>query len=148
MPPGETSRTGIRIGISDIGNPDILIGGKMPQSMGEAGTYLPLPASVFTILMVLTEGRCHGYGIKKEVERRSEGQIRLEPGTLYRVIGRLLDDGLIEESWTPGSEENSRRRYYALTTLGRNVVAAEAKRLAVMIDRARAKRLIPTPRSS
>ena len=108
--------------------------------------YLPLKPTVFTILMVLADGMAHGYGIKKDVEQRSDGRIRLEPGTLYRLIGKLLDDGFIEEA--PGSnratEDDERRRYYRLRPLGRKVLVAETERLAAMIDAARAKRLIPT----
>ena len=105
--------------------------------------FVPLKPSVFTILMVLSDADAHGYGIKKDVERRSEGRIRLEPGTLYRVIGKLLDDGMIDEVHRKlQSDEDERRRYYRLTQLGRQVLVAEAERLAVLIDSARAKRLI------
>jgi DNA-binding PadR family transcriptional regulator len=110
---------------------------------------LPLKPTVFTILLSLSEGDAHGYGIKKEVEERSEGRVLLEPGTLYRVIGKLLDDGLIaetDERPDPGLDDE-RRRYYRLTPLGRRVLVAEAERLAVLIDGARQARLIK-PRMS
>lgn len=112
----------------------------------DAMEFLPLKPTVFTILMVLADGPAHGYGIKKDVEHRSERRIRLEPGTLYRLMGKLLDDGLIEEVPSPGraADEDERRRYYKLQPLGRKVLIAETERLAALIDAARAKRLIPT----
>lgn len=108
--------------------------------------FLPLKPTVFTILMVLADGPAHGYGIKKDVECRSDGRIRLEPGTLYRLMGKLLDDGLIEEAPSPARtvDDDERRRYYKLRPLGRKVLIAETERLAAMIDAARAKHLIPT----
>jgi len=106
--------------------------------------FIPVKPSVFSILMVLSEGDSHGYGIKKEVEARSNKQVRLEPGTLYRVIGKLLDDGLIGETNHNPDETNDdeRRRYYTLLPLGRQVLVAETERLASMIDSARSRNLI------
>ena len=102
--------------------------------------FLPLRPNVCGILTVLAEGDVHGYGIKKEVERRSGGTVRLEAGTLYRLIARLLSDGLIME--TPGAPTDERRRDYRLTGLGRQVLVAEMDRLAAIVDRARALELI------
>jgi DNA-binding PadR family transcriptional regulator len=119
------------------------------RNQREPNEFVPLTPSVFTILMVLSDADAHGYGIKKDVEQRSEGRIRLEPGTLYRVIGKLLDDGLIDEARRKlQPNEDERRRYYRLTQLGRQVLVAEAERLAVLIDSARAKRLIKQVGSS
>lgn len=94
-------------------------------------SFLPLKPLVFLTLLVLRSRDAHGYAIKKEVARRSEGAVDLEPGTLYRLLARLLDQGLIEESRRrPAAEaDDERRRYYRLTALGRDVVAAEAVRL-------------------
>jgi DNA-binding PadR family transcriptional regulator len=106
--------------------------------------FIPLKPNVFSILMVLSEGDLHGYGIKKEVESRSNNQVRLEPGTLYRVIGKLLDDGLIgETNHNPDvSSDDERRRYYTLLPFGRQVLVAETERLASLIDSARSRNLI------
>ena len=81
----------------------------------------------------------HGYAIMREVERMTEGATRLGPGGVYTTIRRLLDDGLIEESdERPDAElDDQRRRYYRLTGLGRTVVAAEARRLDVLVQAAR-----------
>jgi DNA-binding PadR family transcriptional regulator len=108
---------------------------------------LPLTPVVFEILLALAEDARHGYAIMQEVEHRSEGRINLHPGTLYRALGRLLDEGMIEElSEAPaGSADDphgQRRRYYRLTRLGRAVAEAEARRLASQVSAARIKRLL------
>lgn len=99
-------------------------------------SFLPLKPLVFLTLLVLRGQDAHGYAIKKEVANRSEGAINLEPGTLYRLLARLLDQGLIEESnRRPAAEaDDERRRYYRLTDLGREVVAAEAARLGRLVS--------------
>lgn len=105
---------------------------------------LPLTPSVFHILLALADGERHGYGIIKEVEGRTEGKVRLGPGTLYGSIKRMLDEGLIEESDErpdPGLDDE-RRRYYRLTDFGRRVAVAEAERLSSLVSTARAKQLL------
>ena len=105
---------------------------------------LPLNPRVFAILLALSEGEAHGYRIKKSVEDRSGGTIRLDPGSLYRTIARLVDDAWIAESEErpdPGSDD-SRRRYYRLTPDGQSILRAEAKRLAGLVDVARAMELV------
>ena len=105
---------------------------------------LPLTAPSFHVLVALADGEKHGYAILKDVKRRSDGRVTLTAGTLYGVIRRLLADGLIVESdeRPDPSLDDERRRYYRLTPFGRNVAAAEADRLAAMVDMARAKKLI------
>ena len=81
----------------------------------------------------------------QEVQKRSEGTVRLGPGTLYGAIKRMLAAGLIEESdQRPASEPDDQRRrcYYRLTRLGRKVATEEAQRLAALVHVAEAKRLI------
>ena len=114
-------------------------GGRDPQ------TLLPLTPAVMHILLALADQERHGYGIMREVEQRTGGQTRLGPGTLYGSIKRLLADGLIELSAErPDPElDDQRRRYYRLTPWGRQVVGAEARRLAEIVGTARAKRLLP-----
>jgi DNA-binding PadR family transcriptional regulator len=74
---------------------------------------LPLPAAAFHILLALSGGECHGYGIIRDVQQRTNGTLRLSPGTSYRTIQRLLDDGLIEEprNKPAGLGQDPRRRY-------------------------------------
>ena len=82
-----------------------------------AGQLPPLTPAVFYILLALADGDKHGYGIMKEVEERTEGQIRLKPGTLYQAISRLVSAGLIEEiaERPDPATDDERRRYYRLT---------------------------------
>lgn len=107
--------------------------------------FLPLPSSSFHVLLVLAEDEKHGYAIMREVERISEGAVRMGPGTLYGTIKRLLEMGLVEESGErPDPElDDERRRYYRVTGLGERVVTAEVRRLASMIERSVLKRLSP-----
>jgi DNA-binding PadR family transcriptional regulator len=99
---------------------------------------MALKPADFHILLVLADGPRHGYGIMKEVERESGGDVRLEIGSLYRLLGRLLDDGLLEDA--SGDE---RRRYYRLSRLGRRVLRAEAERLAGLVELVRLRKLLP-----
>jgi PadR family transcriptional regulator, regulatory protein PadR len=97
----------------------------------------PLKTPDFYILLALAEGPQHGYGIMKEVERESGGEVRLEIGSLYRLLSRMLQAGLIEES---GADE--RRRYYRISRAGRRALKEEAARLADLVERMRARKLL------
>lgn len=110
-----------------------------------AETFLPLRAVEFHILLALAPGARHGYGILQDTLRRTEGQLLLEPGTLYRALRRLLADGLVEEGEPEGSRDrdDERRRYYHLTALGRQVAAAEVERMDALVAAARASGLVP-----
>jgi DNA-binding PadR family transcriptional regulator len=98
--------------------------------------YLPLTPVVLEIAMALAGGERHGYDIMQDVERRTDGRIVLHPGTLYRALARLLDQGLIEEL-DERDDDDERRRYYRLTPLGRAVARAEVERLASQVSAAR-----------
>jgi DNA-binding PadR family transcriptional regulator len=104
--------------------------------MTDIDHYLPLSPQQFHILLALTEGPLHGYGVILDVASRTGGQMRMGTGTLYTAVARLLVLGFITES-TAASE--TRRRNYRLTTLGRQVLAAEASRLEALVDQARAR---------
>ena len=67
---------------------------------------LPLTPAVFNILLALADGEKHGYAIMLEVERNTQGDIKMGPGTLYGAIKRMLAAGLIEEA---GAEEKPKR---------------------------------------
>jgi len=110
--------------------------------------FLPLKAVEFLILMTIATGERHGYGIMLDIAERTGGSVRLEAGGLYRSIRRLLADKLLTESVRrPAADlDDERRRYYALTPLGRRVVAAEALRLRALVRAAEASRIIdPEP---
>lgn len=95
----------------------------------------PLSHAAIHILIAIGLDERHGYAIMTEVERISAGAMRIGPGTLYTTIGRLLGDGLIEESdERPDPElDDKRRRYYRLTGAGRAVAATEVRRLASLV---------------
>ena len=106
----------------------------MIERPGDVEAFLPLPTAAFHILLALTAGDCHGYGIIQDVEARTKGALRLSPGTLYRTIQRLLEQGLIEEPRKPSrAPEDPRRRYYRITPLGTAVARAETRRLAELL---------------
>ena len=109
-----------------------------PQEM------LPLKPVDFLVLLVLSDGERHGYGIVQDIEAETDGAVRMLPGNLYAVLGRLLRDGLVQESGRRPARDldDERRRYYALTPLGRRVAIAEARRMEETLSMARAKNLI------
>jgi DNA-binding PadR family transcriptional regulator len=115
----------------------------------EPESLLPLRPSVFHILLALSDGDLHGYGIMQEVAEHTAGQIKLGPGTLYGTIKRLLSDKLIVEvDERPDPEmDDERRRYYRLTDFGQKVLKAEVQRISKMISVAQRKRLIAKPRT-
>ena len=106
--------------------------------------WLPLTPAMFHILLALADKERHGYEIMREVDERTEGKMRVGPGTLYGSIKRMLNDGLIEElDERPDPElDDERRRYYRLSDLGRRVAIAEAERLDKLVKSARSKKLL------
>lgn len=106
-------------------------------------SFLPLTPLAFHALLALADGERHGYGIIREVDERTDGLIKLRTGTLYTLLQRLLDETLIEESDVrPAEDDDSRRKYYRLSTLGRGVVEAEARRLEMLLSDARRKQVL------
>ncbi|HLK70189.1 MAG TPA: PadR family transcriptional regulator [Bryobacteraceae bacterium] len=107
--------------------------------------FLPLQPAVFHILVALADRERHGYAIMQDVAARTDGKLKLSPGTLYGSIKRMLHDGLIEElEERPDPEQDDvRRRYYRITRLGREAAIAESGRLAKLLGQARAMGLAP-----
>lgn len=102
----------------------------------------PLPSAAFQILLSLTDGDLHGYGIMRQVEEQTNGRMRLGPGTLYNSIQALLAEAFIEEVDRAADDNGpARRRYYRLTSSGRKLARAEAERLADLLRVARVKRI-------
>lgn len=116
----------------------------MRKSQRDPNPLLPLTPAGFHILLALADGEKHGYAVMQEVAKRSQGKVRLGPGTLYGSIKRMLSEGLIVESdERPDPKlDDERRRYYRLTEFGQRVAEAEAERLAGLVDAARAKMLL------
>ena len=108
-------------------------------------SLLPLPPATFHILLAIADGERHGYGIIQDVAARTNGSLRLSPGTLYRSIQRMLEQGLLVEVTDRPSapDDDERRRYYRITPPGRLVAEAEARRLVQLVDMARAARFVP-----
>jgi DNA-binding PadR family transcriptional regulator len=102
---------------------------------------LPLSPAMFHVLVALADGETHGYAIMKEVEQLTGGTVRLSTGTLYGIIKRLLEDGLIREKSVHAENGGERRRSYSLTPFGKDVARAEAARLEQTIAIARRKTL-------
>lgn len=119
----------------------------MKRGSPDPQSLLPLPVSEFQILLALADEERHGYAMKREVADRTGGEVQLGPGTLYGSIKRMVAGGLIEESdERPDPDlDDERRRYYRITTLGRRVAAAEARRMERLVGIARAKRLLGRP---
>jgi DNA-binding PadR family transcriptional regulator len=112
----------------------------------DPGSFLPLRPIELEILLTLAHGERHGYAIIQETEARNDGALRLGTGTMYRALRRLVHDGLAAPTARRSHDDpvdDERRRYYAITALGRRVASAEATRLARLVAAARAAKLIP-----
>lgn len=101
--------------------------------------------AVFHILLAVADQDRHGYAIIQEVSARTEGQVRLSAGTLYRSIQRMLDDDLIVEIHKRPAPalDDERRRYYRITPAGRERARAEGRRLNDLVKLARASGFVP-----
>lgn len=97
--------------------------------------HLPLKPIDLQLLLALSAREQHGYGLVQAIDESTDGLVRLDPGNLYRVIKRLLGEGLIAESERRHAPElgEERRRYYRLTALGERVLAEEVRRLQALI---------------
>src|SRR5215470_17944836 len=117
---------------------------KVPADVPERLDRATITPAVFQIMVALADGEMHGYGIMQDVDRVTNGETKLGPGTLYRSIQRMVVDGLIEELAISLDDQadDDRRRYYRLTPKGRAVARAEALRLADLVDAARARGLL------
>jgi DNA-binding PadR family transcriptional regulator len=102
-------------------------------------SLLPLQPTTFHILLSLADEDRHGYAIILDVAARTNGELKLSAGTLYRSIQRMLEAGLIIETKTrPAPEmDDERRRYYRITPFGTAVAQAEAGRMRSLLKMAR-----------
>ena len=114
------------------------------MSKADFHKFIPLKTQWFHIMLSLAGGEQHGYGIMQEVLERTSGKVRLWPATLYGSIKRLIDAELIEESdERPAPEQDdARRRYYRLTSLGKRVLHAECDRLNDLVRVIREKQAL------
>ncbi len=104
---------------------------------------LPLLPRDYLILFALADGELHGHGILKSVEEQSGGVV-FDPANLYRSLRKLERSGQVREvEELATTDDRRRRRYYRLTSLGSEVLIAEAGRLVRLADAARARNLVP-----
>jgi len=117
----------------------------MTHDAAEIAALLPLPPATFHILLAVAQHDRHGYAIIQDVEERTGGDLRLSPGTLYRSIQRMLEQGLIiETTERPAPDlDDERRRYYRMTPFGEVVARAELRRIEGLVRIARKQGLTP-----
>ena len=120
----------------------------MTRKRRDPESLLPLTPGMFQVLIALADGDKHGYAVIKEVARRTNGSIALSAGTLYTIIRRFEQEGVIAETVErpDAALDDERRRYYRLTEFGRDVAGAEARRMETALGMARKKNLIPKVR--
>lgn len=107
----------------------------MPGRGRHPAAFLPLTPLDFQVLTLLATRELHGYGIAQAADDAFPGQPPLDVGSLYRIVSRLVNDGLVREVRPPAAAPDDRRvrRYYAATDLGRAVVHAEAARMRALL---------------
>jgi DNA-binding PadR family transcriptional regulator len=113
--------------------------------MATTNSIPPLTPAVFHILLALSSGERHGYGIMKQVKADSQGKVTMGPGTLYGSLKRMLDVGLVRESDKRVDPEmdDERRIYYQITSMGAEALAAELARYQRIVTIAQQRKLYP-----
>ena len=108
------------------------------RNQPSASDLTPLSPAFFHILLSLGEGERHGYALKREIARRTNGKLKVGPGVLYGSINKMLELGLIEESAERPDPhlDDERRRYYRITNYGKQVARAEAARMRDLAEMA------------
>lgn len=98
-------------------------------------SFIPLRPVELLILFALAESDQHGYGLTQAIAERTDDAVRLEPGNLYKVLKRLVADGLIEgaDRRAVAELDQERRRYYRITKLGAQVAVLETERLKTLL---------------
>ncbi|HUQ88999.1 MAG TPA: PadR family transcriptional regulator [Vicinamibacterales bacterium] len=114
----------------------------MPDRPRGVDHLLPLKPKVLHILLALADGPRHGYSIMQEVAGRTDGNVRIWPAAMYGALRELEELDLIAESDKRPSDDDERRRYFALTSLGKRVLSEEVRRLEAIVDHARASRAL------
>jgi len=117
-------------------------------AMPSPASFLPLTHDTLLILLALGDEPAHGYGIIRDVEVRTGGEVALQTGALYRTLKRMLRDGFIVGCAAPATadSDDARRRYYRVTRLGAAVRAAEIERMSRLVHAARLGALGKRPR--
>ena len=116
---------------------------KNRRSSSSVESPIRLTPAFFHILLAVVNEASHGYAIMQTVQERTGGAVKLGPGSLYWAINRLVDADLLEEVPAPSRDaEDERRRYYALTAFGRDVLKREVEILAEIVGYAESQKLI------
>src|SRR5512134_3609830 len=119
----------------------------MPDKLRDVDPLLPLKPKVLHLLLAVADGPRHGYSIMQEVLERTDGQVRLWPAALYGLLRELEKlEWIVESATRPSADEDDqRRRYFALTPLGKRVLDGEVRRLEAIVHQARASRALRKP---
>lgn len=96
-------------------------------------SFIPLRGVELHVLLGVAKAAQHGYAILQEADARTGGRPGFEIPTLYRALRRMRDAGLIRATPAPDGESDPRREYWVATDLGREVLAAEVRRLQVLV---------------
>lgn len=112
------------------------------MTYGKPPSSAPLKTAVLHILLALSSSKMHGLGIAEVIEKETDGEIRIGPGTLYRSLKEMTSARLVEHVRASESGSDPRRKYYHLTELGLEVLQAEAARLARIVDVAKRRRVL------
>ena len=108
--------------------------------MDELKQRRPLKPIAFQILLLLGDGERHGWAIVKELQAQAGDGVRILPGSLYRTLNDMMEQGLIEQApQPPGDDKDDRRRYLRVTELGIETARSEAERLEDLVRTARSK---------
>lgn len=108
--------------------------------------HIPLTPAVFHVLLALAEGERHGYAILKDIQQRTDGRLKMQAGTLYGTLQRLLELRWIDEIDAPEDEVDARRRYYRLNPQGHAALQADVRRMDALVKAARAAHIPLRPR--
>ena len=116
----------------------------MPDKLTSVERLLPLKPKVLHVLLAVADGPRHGYSIMQEVGERTDGQVRLWPAALYGLLRELEKaEFIVESEHRPAAgQDDERRRYFALTPLGKRVLGAEVRRLESIVNHARSSRAL------
>jgi DNA-binding PadR family transcriptional regulator len=116
----------------------------MTDRLRSVERLLPLKPKVLHVLLAIADGPRHGYSIMLEVGERTEGRVRLWPAALYGLLRELEKaDFIVESDHRPAAgQDDERRRYFALTPLGKRVLEAEVRRLESIVTHARSSRAL------
>ena len=108
--------------------------------MGDPKPHRPLKPIAFRILLLLGDGERHGWSIVKELQAQAEDGVRILPGSFYRTVNDMVEQGLIEEAPNPSVDnDDTRRRYLRVTEMGIQTARSEAERLEDLVRTARSK---------